>query len=283
MHTYVCPSRKSRRGFTFVELLVVLAVSLFLFTLVLRAAGNANEEDNRKKCASNLAQIGQAMVLYSNDNNGQFPRGSYDREHADKVNCYTAAAIPDPFAKEGPVNDVTAAIFMLLRTQEITPELFICPSSGKSALKYADGKTAQSFSNFPNNESLSFSMHNPFAGAVGVNAGARWNNTLAAEFILAGDMNPGGDALAKLTGTSPREELKKGNSRNHLQDGQNILFGDGHVDFTRTPFCGMDHDNAFTYGPSGNDAGGTGVSGPPASASDSVLLPTAEDGTPGKK
>ena len=35
----------------------------------------------------------------------------------------------DPFALAG-LNDVGAALFLLIRTQDITPEVFVCPSSG---------------------------------------------------------------------------------------------------------------------------------------------------------
>jgi prepilin-type processing-associated H-X9-DG protein len=40
--------------------------------------------------------------------------------------------------------------------------------------------------------------------------------------------------------------MRLGNSANHEQDGQNVLYGDGHVEFQNNPFCGTQRDNIFT-------------------------------------
>jgi hypothetical protein len=40
--------------------------------------------------------------------------------------------------------------------------------------------------------------------------------------------------------------LRLGNSRNHDQAGQNVLYGDMHVEFRTTPYCGVDGDNIYT-------------------------------------
>lgn len=43
------------------------------------------------------------------------------------------------------------------------------------------------------------------------------------------------------------DKWKDFNSRNHGGEGQNVLFGDGHVDFTRKPIVGVNSDNIYTW------------------------------------
>jgi prepilin-type N-terminal cleavage/methylation domain-containing protein/prepilin-type processing-associated H-X9-DG protein len=56
-----------RRAFTLVELLVVIALIALLIALLLPALGKAREQAKMLQCASNLRQIGMAMVQYQND------------------------------------------------------------------------------------------------------------------------------------------------------------------------------------------------------------------------
>jgi hypothetical protein len=98
--------------------------------------GRARETANRVKCASNLRQIGQAILLYSNENRGAYPR-TYTTIPAGNgavVPTWGTGATPsnglaDPFKSDSQCanNDVSAALFLLLRTQDITSEVFTCP------------------------------------------------------------------------------------------------------------------------------------------------------------
>src|SRR5439155_9996169 len=61
------------------------------------------------------------------------------------------------------------------------------------------------------------------------------------------------------------------NVRSHRADGQNILYGDGHVDWSATPFAGPYRDNVY------NADRPVDTSGAPKDQYDTVLLPTDDD------
>jgi prepilin-type N-terminal cleavage/methylation domain-containing protein len=69
--------RRRQRGFTLVELLVVMAVVGVLVALLLPAVQQAREAARRTSCANNLRQIGVALQNYHGEH-GTFPFGWND-------------------------------------------------------------------------------------------------------------------------------------------------------------------------------------------------------------
>ena len=65
--------RRLKTGFTLLELLVVIAVIAMLASLLLPALTNAREMGRRMKCASNLKQLGLAIMMYADDYGGWGP------------------------------------------------------------------------------------------------------------------------------------------------------------------------------------------------------------------
>jgi prepilin-type processing-associated H-X9-DG protein/prepilin-type N-terminal cleavage/methylation domain-containing protein len=61
------------RAFTLIELLVVIAIVALLIAILLPVLNRARQQAQRIVCAANLHQIGQAMVMYTNQNAGFFP------------------------------------------------------------------------------------------------------------------------------------------------------------------------------------------------------------------
>jgi prepilin-type processing-associated H-X9-DG protein len=140
----------------------LMGQNALMVSILLPSLNRAKETANRVKCASNLKQIGLAALIYTNDNRGQH-----------------APTLGD-----------------LLRTQDLTIDVFACPSSGNEVpaeIRAGDMDAKVAWVN----EQSSYLW-----------AGAGKNNNMRADQVLAYER-----------------------MHNHDGDGINILFGDGHVEF----------------------------------------------------
>ena len=68
------PFSPCHRPFTLIELLVTIAVIAILAGMLLPALNSAREKTYKISCASNLRQVGYAMLNYVGDNDGFYPR-----------------------------------------------------------------------------------------------------------------------------------------------------------------------------------------------------------------
>ncbi len=73
------------KGFSLVELLVVVAMIAVLLALLLPALSRAREQTKMVQCLSNLKQLGTAMTAYLMDNNESFPRPAAGVQYEDWI------------------------------------------------------------------------------------------------------------------------------------------------------------------------------------------------------
>jgi prepilin-type N-terminal cleavage/methylation domain-containing protein/prepilin-type processing-associated H-X9-DG protein len=259
-----------RHAFSMIELLVVIGIITLLIGIIVPTMGKVREKSYINRCAENLHQIGEALSLYATDNHGAYPRTTY--VPGAPLQSGTGPGAADPFAVDGPsANDTTSAIFLLMRTEKLAPETFLCPYVNHEDV-HPDITIEHARSNFSDfHRNLGYSFANPYPDSDAVASGYEWTSKLPPEFVLAADINPGVDGerddvnLPTLE-SNPRE-MAMANSNNHGKDGQNVLFADGHVSFEDTAFCGVDNDNIYNNKRQE-------VNASPADKSDTVLLPT---------
>ena len=80
-----------KRGFTLVELLVVIGIIAVLISVLLPALNKARQQSNFVNCQSNLRQMGQALYIYAHDNKGLLPYGGIDRPKSWEDNTFPNA------------------------------------------------------------------------------------------------------------------------------------------------------------------------------------------------
>lgn len=293
-------------GFTLVELLVVIGIIALLISILLPSLSKARETANRAKCAANLKQIGTAFKLYANENNGAYPRGYYvpggtlQGNLADITTDDASTAFFYPPGTTSPTqNNVSQELWLLLRNEDLVSAVFTCPSANWEADSYkanATIHTPQGQSNFSTTNNLAYSVEPAYPNSTALNLGFKWTDSAwTADMAMAADLNPpagngpNGQPVTKVQSTSSSKAQQDANSTNHQRLGQNVLFGDGHVEFSQNMFAGAALDpifvaNDFTNNTPDYTGGtwchdtpsmtGTGSSlGSPHAPKDSFLLP----------
>ena len=265
-----------RPGFTVIELLVVLGIVGVVLAVVLPSVERVRHQAYITKCGSNLHQIDVALSVYENENHGNWPRTGYDPATADAPVKGTGASSPDPFVAGSAVqaNDLTAGLFLLMRVERLPSAVFVCPYNDATSFA-PDAANPTGRSNFTDQrKNLAYSFADPYPTAAAAAAGYVLTGRTGAAVPVAADKNPGRgegtDDVYAVTPTSPASAMEQGNSPNHEQEGQNVLYGDGHVKYERTPFVGVGGDNVYTA----KGAGPPTVERSPTDATDTVLLPT---------
>ena len=267
------------KAFTLIELLVVVAIIALLISILLPSLSRAREMSKRAVCSSNLRGLGQAMYIYANDNYEQFPSaeidpnlageaappGWYRNEDAGGGLPGDSAKPPKDSRKKSGVPSTTADLWLLVQGALATPKQFICPSTSKTpddfggadpATLYDFQGTESSLAPKVSGPNLSYGYHyghdGPQSGDLG--GGASNGTNMDPRFPVMADENPYsfGSDKADVTNCGAGES-PNGNSLNHQEDGQEVLYADSHVTFAKDPLQGIEGDNIYTHLNSGED------------------------------
>jgi len=284
------------KGLTRVDVLIVAAVGIFVLCLAPAISQQMKSDASRTVCKANLAAIGKAMLTYTNDNNGSLPRAGGRNTEWYQTRAWDAkdrrAAFGLAADGTGGQATISSSLYLLAKYMGLEPRRFVCPGdNGTTEFKLADVPGIRK--DFTLSDAWDFGpdayKHCSYAYQIPYNLYCltTWNNP---SMPVAADRNPwiaspAGKVkdwasfkpdIEPMKGTA--EDARKGNSLSHGQDGQNVLFLDGHVSFEERPWCGIDKDNIYTV--SRNAAQGDAWGTPPiaettccpANRNDSLLV-----------
>ncbi len=135
-----------KKGFTLVELLVVIAIIALLMGILMPALARVRQMAYRMACGANLSGIGKAMMLYAQDNSGDFPRAGGKvgaRRNGAQRAIYlrrTGTQSTEALAFPSGINPTIGSCFYLLvKYADVGVKQFVCKGDvGTDAFKLSD-------------------------------------------------------------------------------------------------------------------------------------------------
>ncbi len=282
-----------KKGFTLIELLVVVAIIALLISILLPSLSRAREMAKRTACSANVKDVGTAMYIYQDNNRGVFPVAAHAPNLTNAPQTvYVGEMGGNTLRRDERSSDatdgstrmsVTRSLWLMVRSGNVIPKNFICPSSEDTSDPTADVTTYYDFIGWgttsygyqipydDQNTSKPSADNDPRMAIladrgpwsdIGVNPAVP-SNTNGPEYFTDG-ASPNVNALfAKLTDANcagpnigecredvPPDKWKPFNSPNHGGQnqgaGQSILYPDGHAKFETKPTRGVDTDNIYT-------------------------------------
>jgi len=209
-----------------------MIVGGIMFTSLNLISKFARQKSWQQMCQMQLANIWQGISSYSSDNNGQLPA--------------VATAAGEPWWKigyQGKENySNTRPVWLLVKGGYINPSYFVCPGVVNGKKIQFDLSGVKNCSNdFPDRKYVTYSFR--------VMQNKVPSENMFGGRILMSDLNPLFEKLPDHTGQlilRPTGNLLTINSIGHNRGGQNILFGDGSVNFVKVRRIGIDNDDIFT-------------------------------------
>jgi prepilin-type N-terminal cleavage/methylation domain-containing protein/prepilin-type processing-associated H-X9-DG protein len=104
-NVHVVRGSRPHRGFTLVELLVVIGIIAVLISILLPVIGRVREQARGVQCMSNLRQLGTAALLYSHDNKGVILPMGYTTGVNDNVNMWPVILVSGRYLPKTGITD----------------------------------------------------------------------------------------------------------------------------------------------------------------------------------
>jgi len=250
---------QNRKGMTLTELIVVIIVIPIVVFLVIALTNRSRRIPPGIICGTNLKGMANAFNIYAFDYDNKYPvQGAGTHTWGT-----TTTGWDDPqkdWSKSDGTMTVASSLYLLVREADVSPKSFICPKSDEREFV---NKTAHDivelwdFGPEPARH-VSYSYQFPYGkfpstgvtrpeNAIMADRNPWFDNKLTRSSIEKESME---SYLDKVSLIDPDDNSKWkqqiGNTQPHDREGQNVLFNDGHVEFTKTPDVGFEGDNIYT-------------------------------------
>ena len=206
------------KGFTLVELLVVIGIIALLVSILMPALGRARELAKRIQCASQLNGLGKGIMMYQNEYRDSNPKawkgagggcgfgGNGSRTWYNIPGEITRGYWADPtWDQWGDITTVGQCLYLLVKHEDVDVKVFACPSSSDEPMVLEDAievhDTVQEWSDlndFQSSGNLSYSYNDP------------WNRLLdssaSASQVLMADKSPAYDYATDTDGFWPNPD-----------------------------------------------------------------------------
>ena len=233
-------NRWQRRGFTLIELLVVIAIIAILAAILFPVFARAREQARRTSCASNMKQIGLALMQYAQDYDERLPLFSLSDTSYQGYLGYAGA--------DGP--RWADMLFPYIKSTQV----FDCPSTNKKLAKYPGGNyfDISTYSYGYVSASQPTNGSGEAYGVAGRSLGAIEDSSGTIIVTEDGRVEDGGssgppaeaigrlipnsnDTIATLAGKMNGMRHTGAGADDYNNHAFNALFVDGHVKWTRLP------------------------------------------------
>lgn len=299
---------RQTRGFTLVELLVVVAIIAILASVLLPSLGRARELSRQSACKMSLNSVGRGFMQYEKnegmrtDGKGAMPR--FDSEGTPTMALPTTGTqtedelwdVRDPTTglQDPKLPNYEASmqqVWLLIAEKLATETMFSCPSD--EAYTKRSGNTGRF--GWTDASQTSYSLH--WYSSKDTKFGL--TTQLDDDFVIMGDQHPTSEPVYTATGTGLTAGAMRGVSAdsapgvsdgvtpaNHRKDGFNVLTLNGRVrwhgqknedGFPENSFAGKEKDDVYTS--NGPPPKGADTSAPEQGKSkfvDTYLVPNTE-------
>lgn len=209
-----------------------MIVGTILITTFKVMLSYARQKSWQQQCGTQLQQIWQAINLYSADHDGKLPA--------------VAAAAGEPWWKVGyqgkENHSNTRSMWLMAKLGYRKPSDFVCLGAYRGKKLQLNDIQVQNYNDFPGREYMTYSFQISCRGTA--------SGKLLCRKVLMADLSPLFEELPGDYSKSFRLHLSKDlltlNSINHKRRGQNVLFGDGRVEFARARRTSLSEDDIFT-------------------------------------
>lgn len=205
---------------------VLMIVGSLLFTSFRAVSGYARHHSLRQQCQMQQSSIFQGLHNYISDHDGQPPA--------------VATSAGAPWWKVGDQGDKnhsnTRRIYLLVKEGYVKPADFVCRACEYGETLQLNPSQLSKFKDFPSRRYVTYSFQ--------ISCRQTSNGKLLCRNVIMSDCNPLFEELpddfSKQFNLRLNKKLLTLNSINHNRRGQNVLFGDGRVEYLKTRFIGTD-------------------------------------------